>query len=464
MKKVNECFAEKAAITLLTEGESKRKYHRKRLAQSFCSPHEQPPTKKKKKHLPSFENVPWDTEHLENTLHNWPAETPINWSAIAREHGIPGANGGQVAKEFAETHGINISLIQSSTPNRKTTVRPTKKRLPGTDIAIPSNPPLSSIDRELKSMVASGHFILGEECAPYSITRFRIVNDQLSPQDVTVHARKVPLKEIRERLLHKHSQYMRLTPTRILNSMTTAELTERLKALHYSTCSTMTREQLCQLLVCCERTQSLALWHDHATILKTGYIMLIIHVMYDPLVFYTDVEYHQKNPNNPTVSVQSQVEQPEIYLLSAGTSTVEDQAALIGDRFDCLSDLSAPIETNDGIQITDRIRFFTGDHPAAQFEQGTKQGGTYKCGACRCKESMFDDQAHSLTFRWRSLEQLQSIATAGINGKIVGSLKPFDNLKVEELRKELSARGIKDVHQKKPFLLDILENILQGVM
>jgi hypothetical protein len=48
MKKVNECFAEKAAITLLTEGESKRKYHRKQLAQSFCSPHEQPPAKKKK--------------------------------------------------------------------------------------------------------------------------------------------------------------------------------------------------------------------------------------------------------------------------------------------------------------------------------------------------------------------------------------------------------------------------------
>jgi hypothetical protein len=194
-----------------------------------------------------------------------------------------------------------------------------------------------------------------------------------------------------------------------------------------------------------------------------GYVTLTIHIMYDPVVFYTDMEYHQKNPNSSTVSVQSQVEQPEIYLLSAGTSTVEDQAALIGDRFDCLSDLSAPVETKDGIQITDRLRFFTGDHPAAQFEQGTKQGGTYKCGACGCKESMFGDQAHSLTFQWRSLEQLQSIATAGINGKIVVSLKPFDNLKVE-LRKELNARGIKDVHQKKPFLLAILENILRGVM
>ena len=75
-------------------------------------------------------------------------------------------------------------------------------------------------------------------------------------------------------------------------------------------------------------------------------------------MFYTDMEYHQKNPNNPTVSVQSQVEQPEIYLLSAGSSTVEDQSALIGDHLDCLSDLSDPVERNNGIQITDRLRFF----------------------------------------------------------------------------------------------------------
>lgn len=187
-------------------------------------------------------------------MRNWPAETPINWSTVAREHSIPGANGGQVAQEFAEIHGIDISQIQSATPNRKITVRPTKKKLPGTDIAIPSNPPLNSIEKELKSMVASGRFTLGEECAPYSITRYKIVNDQLSPQDVTVHARKVPLKEIRERLLHKHSQYMRLTPTHHDNSRAN-------KTLHYTTCSTITCEQLCQLLVCCERTRSLALCH-----------------------------------------------------------------------------------------------------------------------------------------------------------------------------------------------------------
>ena len=57
--KVNEKFA---AITLLVEGESKIKYHRKRLALSFTTHELNPPQpKRQKKHSPNFENVPWDT-------------------------------------------------------------------------------------------------------------------------------------------------------------------------------------------------------------------------------------------------------------------------------------------------------------------------------------------------------------------------------------------------------------------
>lgn len=59
---ISQCFAESAAITMLTEGESKRMYHRKRLAQSFCSP-EVPPPAKKKSHSPNFSNATWDTEN-----------------------------------------------------------------------------------------------------------------------------------------------------------------------------------------------------------------------------------------------------------------------------------------------------------------------------------------------------------------------------------------------------------------
>ena len=106
-KRVNEHFAQNAAISMLTECESKRKYHRKRMAQSFHSPQEQPPVKKTKTHSPDFSQVSWDKEKLKETIENWPVGVAINWSEVAREHGIPGKNAGQVVKEFTAKHGIN---------------------------------------------------------------------------------------------------------------------------------------------------------------------------------------------------------------------------------------------------------------------------------------------------------------------------------------------------------------------
>ena len=149
-------------------------------------------------------------------------------------------------------------------------------------------------------------------------------------------------------------------------------------------------------------------------------------------------------------------------MLSLGSSSVEDQAALIGDRVERLADLSIPLDTEKG-EIKDTLCFFTGDHPAAQFKQGTKQGGTYKCGACGCKETMFGDQAHSLNYTWRSLENLQSLVIGGAYGKCPGVLKPFDALKVGELRQELRARGVVDISMVKPILNEMLEDILRGV-
>ena len=40
------------------------------------------------------------------------------------------------------------------------------------------------------------------------------------------------------------------------------------------------------------------------------------------------------------VNIQCEVEQPEIYLLVLGSSSVEDQAAVIPDRAECLSNES----------------------------------------------------------------------------------------------------------------------------
>ena len=138
--------------------------------------------------------------------------------------------------------------------------------------------------------------------------------------------------------------------------------------------------------------------------------MITVHVMYDTAVFLTDEEYQSQHAGTD-ISVQSEVEQPEIHMLCLGSSSIADQAALVGDRIDCLITLSTPGVASNGVKVYNNLRFFTGDHPAAQFEQGTQQGGKYKCGPCGCQDVMFSDQAHALQCQWRSLATLQTLAT-----------------------------------------------------
>lgn len=82
--------------------------------------------------------------------------------------------------------------------------------------------------------------------------------------------------------------------------------------------------------------------------------MITVHVIYDPMVFYTDKEYLRDHPGD-RINIQSEVEQPEVYFLSAGSSSMEDQCALIGDRINCLLNMDEPVKTDSGIAV---IHFF----------------------------------------------------------------------------------------------------------
>ena len=62
------------------------------------------------------------------------------------------------------------------------------------------------------------------------------------------------------------------------------------------------------------------------------------------------LEYNLLHPD-ATLCVQSEVEQPEIHLVSLGSSSVEDQAALVGDRLSCILNLNTPVQTESGIQV-----------------------------------------------------------------------------------------------------------------
>ena len=160
-------------------------------------------------------------------------------------------------------------------------------------------------------------------------------------------------------------------------------------------------------------------------------------------------------------TLQHCIEEPEIHMIAGCSSSVADQAALIPDRLECIQTIHLPVISSNGIPINDLLQLFIGDHPAQSFERGTKKGGTYKCGSCGCPNSRMEDAAYALTLPCRSLQDLQALVTAGYFGKTPNALRPLENLKVEEIRKELRLRkiynfdGIKDIQQQ-------LDTILKG--
>ena len=76
------------------------------------------------------------------------------------------------------------------------------------------------------------------------------------------------------------------------------------------------------------------------------------------------------------------------------------------------------------------------------------------------KDIMMGDLAHTLQIPRRSLKELQQIATSEILGKVPGKLKPFNGLKADQLREELTARGVPTINKKKSELEDSLKRIL----
>lgn len=178
-------------------------------------------------------------------------------------------------------------------------------------------------------------------------------------------------------------------------------------------------------------------------------------------MFLTEREYAGQT-GHTVENLQTIIEQPLIYMIAPSSSSPSDQLALVGDRIECLHELSENLQATNCVPITDRMRFFCGDKPAQQFERGTQIGGNYKCGGCGCKDAMMQDLAHALQCHWRSLADLQSLVLAGKYGNSPGTLKPLDGLKVNELREELEARGKDTSGKLKPDMQDELSSILQG--
>lgn len=120
-----------------------------------------------------------------------------------------------------------------------------------------------------------------------------------------------------------------------------------------------------------ERTRHFIFWHDGSTISNHGHLLMMVTCLYDQAIHLNDDQYEKKY--GVKCSVQSMVEKPELYLLARCPSN--DQQILYCDtRMEDVLDLKTPVTTENGINITDVMRFFKGDGPASQFEAGQQKG------------------------------------------------------------------------------------------
>ena len=73
--------------------------------------------------------------------------------------------------------------------------------------------------------------------------------------------------EVREKLLHQHLKYMRLMTNEELKELTREKILQLMSTAHYHASPNATTDELQQLAVL-RRSRTLAVWHDHSTMLR----------------------------------------------------------------------------------------------------------------------------------------------------------------------------------------------------
>ena len=204
------------------------------------------------------------------------------------------------------------------------------------------------------------------------------------------------------------------------------------------------------------------IWADNSTLLNHGYLLMTVNVLYDDAVFFTNKEMEEQGKG--TIDVQSLVEKPQVYILAQCGSSEAEQLAYINTRKICLEGLNNKITASGGIKMTDVMRLFHGDGPQQEFESGEQKGGHAGCAACSGDARRYSCLAVSLSRPYLSLNDRLNKVRQGPAGRSNrnGGLKPFKNLRLEELREECHARGLPTEGSKKD-LEEIFKEEMGGI-
>ena len=96
--------------------------------------------------------------------------------------------------------------------------------MPGGDISVPTHRTVEGVKEDWGKMIQSGEVTLGEPCYPHTITQYSIEDGELKHKQTTVYGRKIPLIELRKKLLLRQEPFMRLHTDEQLLVLTKSDL------------------------------------------------------------------------------------------------------------------------------------------------------------------------------------------------------------------------------------------------
>ena len=148
----------------------------------------------------------------------------------------------------------------------------------------------------LQSKVESGEYVLDEMIVPQTFKKVSLTKEgHLKTETFTVSGRKIPLSEIRKRMLKEHESLgiVRIWKDDFYDSITEDELSSRLVQLGEES-GEGTPSEMRDRLKGMERKRHLMVWGENSTLLNHGHLLLTVSTIYDEAIYYTNEGQRQR--------------------------------------------------------------------------------------------------------------------------------------------------------------------------
>ena len=135
---------------------------------------------------------------------------------------------------------------------------------------------------------------LGDEVVVSTYKRYKINPEDniIMEENDEVSARRIPMLQIRKKLLQKHEELgvIRNQPDVYFDTLESEDVRRKLFELLVSFNSCKTIEVLQEKLKQMSRQRFFKVWHDHATVASHGHLLVLLSCVYDPAFYYTPAE------------------------------------------------------------------------------------------------------------------------------------------------------------------------------